>query len=236
MQVSKKQRFTYRLSIQRSALKRGVIIFDLFDTLMRVTTRTNQYAILSAFLQREKEQLEREEIKKEFRRVFLMSDTSTDLVDSLIKNGFGLAEHHKVQLSSISEGVKKTMRSLVEEEVVSVRPFDALDRSLESLAKSFDLLLLSNLATPFKAPFINAGYEKYFKACIFSCDAMKAKPDSGIFEMALSYCEDFGKEKVIMVGDKLHTDGEGARSVGIHYFKSHGRPSFIKEFTQIMMP
>lgn len=235
-EVPKGQCIACWVSIQRGALKRGVIIFDLFDTLMRVETRTNQYALLSAFIERKKEESERSEIKKEFKRVFLMGDTTTDIVDSLINKGFGLSEHTKKQLASINEGVRYTMRSLVEKEVDSVQPFDDLENCLELLSKEFDLLLLSNLATPFKAPFINAGYDKHFKACIFSCDAMKVKPDKDIFEMALSHCSGFGKEKVIMVGDKLLTDGVGAQSIGIHYFKSHGQPSFLKEFTQFMIP
>jgi FMN phosphatase YigB (HAD superfamily) len=202
---------------------------------MHVTARTNQHILLRAFLTRQKKE-EEDSIKDEFRRVFLTQESDADIVGHLIKNGVNLPDACKMQLSSINDGVRATMRSLVEKEVASVKPFDDIDTLLQRLESDFDLILLSNLATPFKSPFLDAGYGRHFKACIFSCDVGETKPSKELFEMALSHCDGFEKGRVLMVGDKMHTDGAGAEAVGIHYFKSHGKPTFLKEFTQLMMP
>lgn len=217
-------------------MKRGVLILDLFGTLMNVTLRTHQYTILRGYLSQGANEQEKDAIKQEIRRVFLTTNTSTDIATSLLEAKPQLTERVLERLLAFNEGVKRTMQMLVEKEVASVQPFEDADSVLSALASHFDLVLASNLAAPFKQPFLDLGYEKHFKACVFSCDVGSVKPENKMIQAVLGNCIGYDRSKVMIVGDKLHTDGTAAQSIGVHYFKSHGRPTFLKEFAQIIMP
>lgn len=217
-------------------MKKGALIFDLYGTLMQVTTRMHQYAILCRFLENGLEESEKPEVKKEFKRVFLTCGTSTDIVTSLLDAKPNFPSKVIDRLSTLNEGVKRTTQHLVEKEVQSVAPFDDLGKCLKLLSEHYDLILVSNLATPFKEPFLSRGYGESFKACIFSCDVGMVKPDVNIFKEALKHCDEYPNGKIMVIGDKMHTDGRGAEALNLHYFKSHGHQTFVREFTQFMLP
>lgn len=219
-------------------MKNGLIIFDLFDTLMHVTMRTHQYSILRGYLSQGANEQEKDAIKKECKRVFLTTHTSADIATSLLEAKPQLTERVLERLSSLNDGVKRTMQMLVEKEVASVRPFDDADSVLGRLSERFDLVLASNLASPFKQPFLDLGYERYFKQCLFSCDMGAVKPSERMVDAILEGrgSEQYDRSRIMFVGDKPYTDGASAQMIGVHYFKSHGRPTFLKEFAQFIMP
>lgn len=104
---------------------------------------------------------------------------------------------------------------LVEREIASVEPATAA-RSLLAFLKrrGFALGLLSNLASPHKAPLERLGLGEHFAALGFSCDAGFTKPEPRLY---LELCARMGvaPEDALMVGDSARNDVEAPRRLGM---------------------
>ncbi len=87
---------------------------------------------------------------------------------------------------------------------------------LDSLKGNYQLLLLTNGSPDLQKTKLTITPElvPYFDQIVISGDFGKGKPDSSIFEHALSLMS-LNKEEVIMVGDNLMTDILGANRAGI---------------------
>lgn len=88
--------------------------------------------------------------------------------------------------------------------------------TLDQLKDHYQLLLLTNGSPDLQKTKLAITPElvPYFDKIVISGDYGKGKPDSGIFEHALSLLS-LTKEEVIMVGDNLMTDVLGANRAGI---------------------
>lgn len=215
------------------------IFFDLFDTLVRVSERTGAYDYLLTKLclanKEDLTKLERATIKEEFRSLFLSSPTTSNIVEHLMDSTyFNSRPYFQAIVDGISADVKNSLKAQVEREVDSVVAFDGAKEVLERLSQRFKLVLVSNLASPFKEPFYGLGLADYFEATVFSCDVGACKPEPIIYERALAVCSIKDKSRIIMVGDKDRTDGIGAKMADLHYFRSTGRPAFLKELEQFI--
>ena len=104
---------------------------------------------------------------------------------------------------------------LVEREIASVEPAAAA-RSLLAFLKrrGFVLGLLSNLASPHKAPLERLGLGEHFAALGLSCDERLTKPDKHLY---LDLCARLGvaPEDTLMVGDSVRNDVEAPRQLGM---------------------
>lgn len=99
--------------------------------------------------------------------------------------------------------------------------FDILEGAEETLAelkKRFKLAIVSNTFTWGDEEVTGAlkrkNLTRFFDAIVTSVDAGSRKPDSGIFEKALSIvgCD---PSEAVMVGDRIETDIAGANRMGI---------------------
>ncbi|MBM4762011.1 HAD family hydrolase [Bacillus sp. B15-48] len=94
--------------------------------------------------------------------------------------------------------------------------YDETFQTLDKLKGEYQLLLLTNGSPDLQKTKLEITSElvPYFDQIVISGDYGKGKPDSGIFEHALSLLS-VNKDEVIMVGDNLMTDILGANRTGI---------------------
>lgn len=74
--------------------------------------------------------------------------------------------------------------------------------------------VISNLATPYKLPFVTLGLADRVDATVFSCDLGIAKPQPEIYQTALEQLGVSAAE-TLMVGDSLRSDVHGPAELGI---------------------
>ncbi len=170
------------------------IIFDLYDTLVRLGRETNPYRqffeLLPANL-----------ISYEDYRKLVM----TRNFDSFEEIGSYLGQNRLA--------IKDLEKELVEE-VKAIELFEDVAPGLEILSQNFELYLLSNLASPYKKPCYTLGLDKWISAFFFSCDIGHIKPSSEAYRYLLTAI-DKKAEQVLMVGDSYKSDVEGPQKCGI---------------------
>ena len=87
---------------------------------------------------------------------------------------------------------------------------------LENLYKKYTLVLATNGITSVQRGRIAAtGTEKYFKAIVISEEAGVAKPDAAFFQIGAEKSGNPPKENILMIGDSLTSDIQGAMNFGI---------------------
>jgi len=102
----------------------------------------------------------------------------------------------------------------IKQEIENTQTFDDTEFVLNRLSKNYELFLISNLATPYKQCFYNLGLDRWIKDPIFSCDVGYSKPDSEIYQMVINK-SGFQPNKLLMVGDSIRADFEGAKKMKI---------------------
>ncbi len=207
-------------------MKKGAIIFDLFDTLMHVDKRNDAYAEVKRSLEKRmrKDGLEQQEVKDalmQFRKLFITTPTSTDIVaDLLACSYFQERPYFEALLQDLFNiPWQNELKEMVEEQVCSVATIEGAVRVVADLSKSYHLALVSNLASPFKSPFLESELAEFFPTQVFSCDEGHLKPERIMFEKALLGFPNMDRNSIIVIGDKLRNDGEGAVACGLHYFR-----------------
>ncbi len=87
---------------------------------------------------------------------------------------------------------------------------------LEEMSKKYTLVLATNGITAVQRGRIAAtGTEKYFKAIVISEEAGVAKPDAAFFQIGAEKTGNPPKENILMIGDSLTSDIQGAVNFGI---------------------
>ena len=87
---------------------------------------------------------------------------------------------------------------------------------LEEMSKRYTLVLATNGITAVQRGRIAAtGTEKYFKAIVISEEAGVAKPDAAFFQIGAEKTGNPPKENILMIGDSLTSDIQGAVNFGI---------------------
>ncbi len=116
---------------------------------------------------------------------------------------------------NIPEFVYDKLVGMWNKNTILCKPFPETIEVLEDLKKDYKLVLISNtdnLSVPqlldkFKL-------KKYFDDIVLSCDHGMLKTDKKLFAQALKKVK-LKKSEVIMVGDAIPTDIEGAKKAGI---------------------
>jgi len=87
---------------------------------------------------------------------------------------------------------------------------------LEEMSKRYTLVLATNGITSVQRGRIAAtGTGKYFKAIVISEEAGVAKPDAAFFQIGAEKTGNPPKENILMIGDSLTSDIQGAVNFGI---------------------
>ncbi|NQU98925.1 HAD family hydrolase [Candidatus Woesearchaeota archaeon] len=95
------------------------------------------------------------------------------------------------------------------------KPFPETIEVLEELKKDYKLVLISNTDNLSIPQLLDKfDLKKYFDAIILSCDFGMLKTDKKLFAEALKKVK-LKKSEVLMVGDAIPTDIEGAKNAGI---------------------
>lgn len=172
------------------------VAFDLFGTLVEIVQKKNPYGILLDSLE-----LTRKE----------RADTRRRLMCEPV----GLCEVGEVVGRDIPIDVLiKAERSLYEE-LASVRLFhDTRDTMLGLREAGFVVAIASNLAYPYSVPVrLLLPFEPQVWAWSFAVGAVKPEP---AFYAALCNLLGYSPREVLMVGDTLANDYEGAKDAGLH--------------------
>jgi len=127
------------------------------------------------------------------------------------------------------------VRSLVEREVASVEAAPGA-RSLLAFLKrrGFTVGLLSNLASPHKAPVERLGLQEHLDASAYSCDAGMTKPEPRLYLDLLARLGAAPGE-TLMLGDSEPNDVAAPRRLGMHALlvDSGGGPGSLREVADL---
>lgn len=185
------------------------VAFDCFGTLLRIGDRRDPYKRLLGASPKSPE--------RAFDTALTRDLQLPDLVCEL-----GVVD---IDIAAISAEVDAELRSVV-----------AYDEVAEILgwirAQGLATVLISNLATPYGAV-VDALLGRHLDALVLSYAVGLRKPDPRIYHYA---CQALGcrPEQVLMVGDSIRSDLEGARSARLHSVLLdragvHRRPDAIRD-------
>ncbi len=171
------------------------VVFDLYGTLMYLAHETRPYARLFADIG-----LQTPQEWRRARRIALTNDF--DNLAELVKK---MRPDANLDLEQYEREIEKECES------ASLYPetIKVLDRLRE---QEIRLGLISNVASPYKKPFFDAGLGEYFDEVLFSCEVGLKKPNPEIYQKIV---EGFrtDPEQILMTGDNVHADVIGPRSI-----------------------
>lgn len=100
-------------------------------------------------------------------------------------------------------------------DLCSIKLFpEVLDVLKQLKAQGLKIAVISNLATPYIAPFYDLKLNELIDVAVFSCKIGKTKPDPEIYEVALNQLS-ATPDETLMIGDSHRCDVDGPRSLGI---------------------
>lgn len=172
-----------------------VIIFDLYNTLLYTEYKAKPYLNL-------------------FRTLGLTKEEMNFWRDKVMTENYNSFEDLKEAIRPGSNVYTGQYEYDIKNENESTHLFDDTEFVLEQLSKKYDLYLISNIATPYKECFYNLGLDKWIKDPIFSCDVGFSKPDPQIYDIAIKK-SGLRPNQLIMIGDSVKSDYEGALNCGI---------------------
>lgn len=174
-------------------MSQKIFVFDLYNTLLEITTQSMPFMKLYGMYQRYTPISNRE-----FRHM-VMTQSYESLTQPLI-------EEMMLDLSAVKHDL--------DIELASVKLFPETTEVLSQLSLSAPLYLVSNLASPYKQPVFDLGLAQYFQQMIFSCDVGFVKPQKEIFQLIPQNPGD----EIVMIGDSFNADIKGAQSMEWNYW------------------
>jgi len=171
------------------------IIFDLYNTLIYTKNRRSPYVDFFSSLGLTKGEI----------RIWL---------DEILTNNYNNFEEI---LNVVKPGVDIYTQKYdyeIQQEIEETVVFDDVYSTLERLKKKYKIYLLSNISTPYTKAYYDLKLNQYIDKPFFSCDIGYRKPQKEAFEFVLKETG-LNKNQVIMIGDSLGSDFNGAQNVGI---------------------
>ena len=116
---------------------------------------------------------------------------------------------------------------------------DTIPVLAELKKEKYKLAIVSNCPNNSVTPVIEKfGLDKYFDAVLLSWETGHLKTDKELFELAMKKLKVKKKEDVLMVGDSIPTDIEGAKNAGINAILIDRKgarewPEKIKDLTEL---
>ena len=172
-------------------MAKKAIIFDLYDTLLKVHRKTDPYLYLISTSR------DKYDTKNVLNTVITENYTTPELKEYL---GLSLDVDYFHMLLNI--------------EIESTQTLPGTYTALTRLSEKYRLFLLSNLAVPYKGPYYKLGLNRYFEKAFFSCDEGDRKPNASFYQKVLDYSK-LNKEDLLMIGDNPISDYKGAKDFGI---------------------
>ena len=177
------------------------ILFDLYGTLVKASTRPFSRGVPSALGISRRPWIE-----------LLRSGLVTRSFDDSAAFAAYVAEH---LAPGQVEAATATCLALIDAECAAV---DAIPGAPSLLAflkrRGIKLGVVSNLASPFKAPVATLGLGETFDTLAYSCDEGLAKPEPGIYQRALARL-DVQPAAALFVGDNQLNDVQTPASLGM---------------------
>lgn len=196
--------------------KRKPLIFDFYGTLAQVTVPLKPYLKIWNAISNKK-------ISKSQYQEIVMTGKYASI--QAVVDGLGLDK---------SLGQKLTTE--IETEVNSVELYKEVPEILESLSKTCEIYLLSNLAPEYGEPFLKLGLDKWITRPFFSYEMGSLKPSRDAFQYVL---KEIGRkpDEVIMIGDSYKSDVMGAQASDIKaiWLRRNGRTGekYIKSLREL---
>lgn len=183
-------------------MQKKLLLFDLYNTLVFISSRQRAYSPIIEYL-----------IKKGNDYTQLRHQLLTIPSDNIFT--FLQTNFHLNVTSELINCTEQT-DALLKQEIDSVQLFEETKDVLSQLQKDYCLVLISNLSSPYKQAVFNHQLDQYFDQLVFSCDIGFQKPQKEIFELAISKYS-YSKNEILMIGDSLTDDKQGALNSGIDY-------------------
>ena len=167
------------------------VLFDLYDTLIHLPSNRNPYLQLC-------------------RKV----NCSNGLRESMI------VEAPTLQDFCTYLGVEPpddivNLQTELEADILSAATFPNTISTLEMLKdKQMQIVVVSNVATPYKNAFYRLGLDQFVDSAVFSCEVGITKPNPKIYKAALTSIG-VSAQDTIMVGDSKRSDVIGPSTCGI---------------------
>lgn len=175
------------------------IIFDLYDTLIKIEKKSKPYLYLLNHIHPE---------SAVDAKYIISHIMTTDLVP------IGFARQ-LLDVGVLTDKFEETkFLKLLDDEVESTTIISGTYKALASLKGKYRLFLLSNLATPYKYPYYKLNLENWIEKAFFSCDENDKKPNASFYQKVIDY-SGLQKEDFIMIGDNPISDVKGAIDFGI---------------------
>jgi putative hydrolase of the HAD superfamily len=178
-----------------------LVVFDLYHTLIYPEYVSKPYnKLLTAIGILDSKEL------KDARKIAMTEDFNT--IEEYVKR-------IKPQIK-INRLIYEQYGSEIQKEIRSTKMYPEVITVLDKLiSKNIQIGLISNLASPYKIPFLKSELTEYFNEVILSCDIGITKPDPQIYQkMILSL--NIQPYQTIMIGDSIRNDVEGPKSIGMN--------------------
>lgn len=180
-----------------------IIVFDLYDTLLYRSKKSSPYIDILRSSHKDKKAATWEHILTRY-----FSNTE-HLFNNLERKGL------------IFEGIDQIrFQEKLEAELQEIRIYpDVLDSLIELKKQGYKLGVISNLATPYIAPFINFGMDTLIDYIVFSCEIGFSKPSPEIYNQLLKKAiRDFKQisfKEMLMIGNNYVQDVQIPREMGM---------------------
>lgn len=171
------------------------IIFDLYNTLIYTTERKSPYVDF-------------------FNSLGMTKSEIKEWLNNILTNNYDSFEDIYKIINPDKYLYTQKWDYDVEEEILNTNVFDDTYHILDKLRKEYKLFLLSNVSTPYKESFYKLGLNQYFEKAFFSCDIRYRKPQPEAFQYVLD-STGLKKNQLLMIGDSLSSDFNGAIDFGI---------------------
>lgn len=174
-----------------------VIVFDLFNTLIHTPEPNRPLVEL-------------------MRRLALTTAETRQAKRTLMTQPFSsLAEMGKALKPGLDIETEDLEALLQDDLKRTVLFTDTIPALTELKTHGWKLVLLSNLATPYKSTVDQLGLTPFFTHCYFSCDEGLIKPHAELYQRVTSQFAPNDPKNALMVGDSLKADYRGGANAGL---------------------
>lgn len=187
------------------------VVLDLYGTAVHITRPTNPFKRLFGDLGlSDPEQLQ-------YARQVALTENFPDLASFVSR----IAREPALDLAPYAADIIN--------ECNSVEVYPEIRSVLSKIrAAGLQLGVISNLAFPYKKPFLDLGISDLFDETIFSFEVGLMKPDPRIYRLMLERLQ-IASSEVIMVGDKLENDVRVPISIGMEGILLYRQPGICPE-------
>jgi len=180
-------------------LMKKAIIFDLYDTLLKIEIKKKPYLYLLEHC------------------IPNTNITHKDIVNHIMTNDeTALTTIKNMSNVGLLDDTFDTNIFLkyLDFELESTTIISGTYRVLQELKCKYRLFVLSNLSTAYKYPYYKYSLDNWIEKSFFSCECNDKKPNASFFQKIIDY-SGLQKEDFLMIGDNPISDVKAANDFGI---------------------